>query len=78
VLGAVAVCPQCQRLSARCPSVPREGSRCQALNRPLARFCRYCQEAFADGWFAAALAADSACPRRPATRRPASTAACSG
>jgi hypothetical protein len=38
--------------------VPREGSRCQALNRPLARFCRYCQEAFPDGWFAAALAAE--------------------
>jgi hypothetical protein len=56
----VGVCPQCRRLSARCSAVPQEGSRCRAFNRPLACFCRYCREAFPDGWFAAALAADPA------------------
>ena len=32
------------------------------VNRPLARFCRYCQDALPDGWFSSALAADPIAP----------------
>ncbi len=51
------VCPECHRPSARCDHGPH-GARCQALNRPLARFCRYCGQEQLPGWAQARWAHD--------------------
>ena len=53
----LAVCPACQRLSARCPR-PGKGGRCPTLNRSLARYCRHCRQELSPGWAQAQWARD--------------------
>jgi hypothetical protein len=60
--GELLVCSVCSRLVARCPRQGKEG-RCRALNRPLARFCRYCHEPFGSGWAQARWLRDLLDPR---------------
>jgi hypothetical protein len=66
----LAVCPDCQRLSARCPRLGK-GGRCPTLNRSLARYCRHCRQELGPGWAQALWARDLSARRTAGLMGPA-------